>query len=181
MAGTLNLVRRARDGDREAWGVLYERYIDRFLSRYHGDLGTTIQRLGSTRDFVQSAFREAMLRIGDLRNESAFFVWITTILRHKISAARRLALHERKAHPERVRLEDANRGFTREDVEEYESVLAAILGIFPAHPQQMATVTLRYLDGWDMTTVIDHLERPESTVYRWLKEGLELLRDRLRA
>ena len=82
---TIALVRRAKKGDREAWGQLIDRYYDDWLSRYHGDLGTTLRRIYDTEDVVQSAVAEAFKEIAELRDETAFFVWVTAILRHKVA------------------------------------------------------------------------------------------------
>lgn len=62
---TLLLVQRARGGDGEAWGELLERYYNRWLGRYHADLGSTIRKLYDTQDLVQSAVGDAMRDIPD--------------------------------------------------------------------------------------------------------------------
>ena len=45
---TIVLVRKAEDGDREAWSQLLERYHDRWLKKFHRDLGTTVRKLYDT-------------------------------------------------------------------------------------------------------------------------------------
>jgi DNA-directed RNA polymerase specialized sigma24 family protein len=91
---TVSLVRRAKRGDRDAWTELVDRYYDLWLNQYHGHLGPRMRRVCDTEDLVHSALADALEDIGGLRNESAFFVWVTTIIRHK------LAGHYRKTRKE---------------------------------------------------------------------------------
>ena len=93
--GTIELVRAARDGCDAAWAKLVDRFWDRWLAPYHHDLGTTIRRVYDAEDLVQSALLEAGQRIGSLRDEGAFFVWMTTIIRHKLARKRATARRER--------------------------------------------------------------------------------------
>ena len=88
-ADTLALVARAKEGDSKARNDLIARYYDRWLQRFHGELGTTLRTLHSTQDIVQSALLEAVRDIGTLRNEGAFFAWVTMIIKHKIAQKRK--------------------------------------------------------------------------------------------
>ena len=70
---TLVLIGEAKRGDRDAWAKVLELYYDRWLRKYHGDLGSTVGRLYDTQDLVQSAVGDAIRDIPDLRSEAAFF------------------------------------------------------------------------------------------------------------
>jgi RNA polymerase sigma-70 factor (ECF subfamily) len=73
-----SLVRSAQSGDREAFGVLYQRY-----ARYvHGIL---LARLPAdeTPDLVQDVFMQAFERLRTLREPRAFAGWLAAIARHR--------------------------------------------------------------------------------------------------
>ncbi len=73
-----SLVRSAQSGDREAFGVLYERY-----ARYvHGIL---LARLSADEapDLVQDVFLQAFERLRTLREPRAFAGWLAVIARNR--------------------------------------------------------------------------------------------------
>ena len=74
---------------------MLERYYGAWLNKYHGDLGTAVRKLYDTQDLVQSAIGDAMRDVSKLRNEAAFFTWVTSIIRHKLANARRRVERER--------------------------------------------------------------------------------------
>jgi len=180
---TVDLVRAAKAGDERAWDRLIGRFWDRWLSPYERDLGTTIRRLYDAEDLVQSAVIEAARSLGSLREEGAFFVWVTSIIRHKLARKRA-----------RVRAEGARRGSFETDLEpardeeheeavatdeEYVRVLDAILSLFPEEPDTMAAVVLAHLEGLGVEEIVARLGRPRRTVYSWIRRGEALLRKRL--
>ncbi len=72
------LVAAAREGDRHAFGQLYER----FAPMVHGLLLARVPR-GDVDDLVQDAFLLAMRRLGSLRNAEAFGPWLASIARNR--------------------------------------------------------------------------------------------------
>jgi RNA polymerase sigma factor (sigma-70 family) len=60
---SLEIVRRIRDGDREAWDKLYRRYHDALLLAIRCRLGARLRARIESEDILQSVVREAM---GDL-------------------------------------------------------------------------------------------------------------------
>ena len=196
MAGneTIALVQRAKRGDAHARNDLVARYYQVWIDRFHGDLGTTIRALHSTQDIVQSALIDAMRDIGALRNEGAFFAWVTMIIKHKIAQKRRKVTRRNRGGRD-VRLGSLGGGRTSgdgadiladpdspraeiefEDLDEYVHITENILELFPRYPRQMAAVCLSYL--WQKS--IDEVREQLGGVSRrsvsyWLRQGLELL------
>jgi RNA polymerase sigma-70 factor (ECF subfamily) len=72
------LVRAARDGDRAAFGRLYERYA----RMVHGVLLAKVP-LGDVDDLVQDVFLKAMLRLSTLRESGKFGGWLAAIARNR--------------------------------------------------------------------------------------------------
>ena len=56
----MELVQRIRQGDREAWNELYERYHDQLLLAVRMRLGPGLRRYLSSEDIFQSVAREAI-------------------------------------------------------------------------------------------------------------------------
>ncbi|MBN1419204.1 MAG: RNA polymerase sigma factor [Planctomycetes bacterium] len=180
---TVELVRAAKTGDARAWDRLIERFWERWVSRYDRDLGTTIRRLYDAEDLVQSAVIEAARSIESLREEGAFYVWVTAIIRHKLARKRASVRGEgvRRGSFE-TGIEPARDGAQEESVatdEEYLRVLDAILSLFPEEPDTMAAVVLAHLEGLGVEEIVARLGRPRRTVYSWIRRGEGLLRKRL--
>jgi len=74
------LVAAARDGDRTAFGRLYER----FSPMVHGVLLARIPRT-EVDDLVQDVFLQAMKRLDGLRDPDAFGPWLAAIARNRAS------------------------------------------------------------------------------------------------
>ncbi len=72
------LVRAARDGDRVAFGRLYERYA----RMVHGVLLAKVP-LSDVDDLVQDVFLKAMLRLSTLRESGKFGGWLAAIARNR--------------------------------------------------------------------------------------------------
>ncbi len=72
------LVCAARDGDRAAFGRLYERYA----RMVHGVLLAKVP-LGDVDDLVQDVFLKAMIRLSTLRESGSFGGWLAAIARNR--------------------------------------------------------------------------------------------------
>ena len=78
---SIELIVRAKEGDRDAWKAICERYYPLWMRKFHGKLGNDLRNVQETQDLVQSAMAEAMADVGKLRNDAAFFAWVCTIIR----------------------------------------------------------------------------------------------------
>jgi DNA-directed RNA polymerase specialized sigma24 family protein len=178
------LVRKAKGGDREAWNALVERFYESWLRRYHGRLGTGVARWYDTQGLVNSAVGDAIRDLPRLRNDAAFFAWVTAIIRHKMAIARRTEVLARPAGDQLADLPDGKGRTAQSDVidlDTYLHTLYAILALFPKYPEEMAAVSLKLLDGCTIPEMVERLEKPERTVYHWLRKGTELLKARIKA
>lgn len=84
---TLDLLNRARDGDREAWDLLYVRYRDELFQRVRARLGSELRSVEGTMDVFQSVWGEAIgsLRHFEYQGEGSFLAWLATLLRNKLA------------------------------------------------------------------------------------------------
>jgi RNA polymerase sigma-70 factor, ECF subfamily len=77
-SGDAALVNAAREGDRAAFGLLYDRYAP----MVHGVLLARVP-YGAVDDLVQDVFLQALGRLRALRNTSSFGGWIAAIARNR--------------------------------------------------------------------------------------------------
>lgn len=71
----LALIARCQAGDREAFGVLLNRYQDRVINLAY----QLLQQRESAEDVAQEAFTQAFTAIGSFRGESQMFTWLYRI------------------------------------------------------------------------------------------------------
>jgi RNA polymerase sigma-70 factor, ECF subfamily len=76
-AADRDLVQTARDGNRSAFGVLYER----FKPMVHGILLSYVRHCDAE-DLLQTVFLRAMQRLAHLRDADAFGGWLAAMARH---------------------------------------------------------------------------------------------------
>lgn len=179
---TIAYIRRAKEGDREAWEALCREYYPQWLRAFHGQLGRRLRALHDTADLVQSAIADALRDIKSLRSEAAFYCWVSAIVRRKIADKRRQADGLDALPIEEVREpgeEDPRLEASAMTEEEYMRLLDAILVLFQAHPEPMAAVYLRYFERLDTAALTKIMGRSERSTFRLLETGRALLRARL--
>src|SRR5215813_244007 len=109
------LVEAARDGDRAAFGRLYDRYA----RMVHGVLLARVP-VREVDDLVQDVFVTALRRLSTLRDTRSFGAWLAAIARNKASD------HYRRSAPEDQLTEDASDTENRaEDQNEAAAILEA--------------------------------------------------------
>jgi RNA polymerase sigma-70 factor, ECF subfamily len=161
--GELLLVRAARDGDRSAFGRLYERY-GRVV---HGIL---LARLPPPEvdDVVQEVFLTALQRLPDLRDPGAFGPWLAAIARNR-------AADQHRRRREHTALSD--------DVLAHDSVAPealAVLELVRALPDAYReTLTLRLVEGMTGPEIAARTGLTPASVRVNLHRGMKLLRERL--
>lgn len=79
------LVRRARDGDEEAFRKLFDRHADRVRGRIRGRLSPAVQRKVSLADVLQDAYLVAFQRIAEFedRGDGSFGAWLAQIAENR--------------------------------------------------------------------------------------------------
>jgi RNA polymerase sigma-70 factor (ECF subfamily) len=168
------LVRRARDGDREAFEELVRRTSRMVYAKLYLDTGDA----HSTEDLVQETYLRAFRSLHQLTDPRGFRAWLMTIGKSTlVDSVRRAGALRRSAPPRAGRDalegaaapkgEDAGRAETREKVR-------AILQSLPE--EYRLPLTLRYIDGADYESIQMQLGLSPGSLRGLLYRGLQLLR-----
>lgn len=159
------LVRAAREGDRSAFTVLYERY-GRLI---HGLLLARVRR-DEVEDLVQDVFLAAWRRLDELRDPAAFGGWVATIARN-----RAVDFHRRTA--EVVELpEDLRAPGGASARSEARAVLDAIRSLPDAYRDPLI---LRLVEGFSGQEIAERTGLTPASVRVNLHRGMKLLREKL--
>ena len=156
-------VAAARDGDRVAFGRLYER----FAPMVHGLLLSRVPR-ADVDDLVQDAFLQAMRRLGSLRDAEAFGPWLAAIARNRARD------HWRRGETT-VELPEELPGSAHPEGEAM-TVLAAIRRLPEAYRE---TLVLRLVEGMTGPEIAEHTGLTPGSVRVNLHRGLQMLREAL--
>jgi len=168
-ADTAALVAAARDGDRAAFGTLYERYA-RFV---HGVLLAHADR-GDVPDLVQDVFLRAMGQLHGLRDANAFAPWLATLARNEARMRHRSARPSEEltdAMPADTATPDA-------DAPTMEEVLQALRTLPERYREPLALRLVEQLHGEE---IAERLGLTHGTVRVYLHHGIRLLREALGA
>jgi RNA polymerase sigma-70 factor (ECF subfamily) len=166
-AETERLVAAAREGSREAFGTLYERYA-RFV---HGILLANAER-DDVPDLVQDVFFRAFRQLHTLRDANAFGAWLATLARNEARMRRR---RTRPSEP----LSDQMAGPAPEvdrDALEMDVVLRALHRLPERYREPLILRLVEQMGGEDIAT---RLGLTHGTVRVYLHHGLRLLREQL--
>jgi RNA polymerase sigma-70 factor (ECF subfamily) len=157
------LAAAARDGDRGAFGQLYERYAP----MVHGLLLARVPR-ADVEDLVHDVFLQAMRRLGSLRKLEAFGPWLAAIARNR-------ARDRWRRGGETVPLPDEVPG-DRHPEGEAMAVLAAIRRLPEAYRE---TLVLRLVEGMTGPEIAERTGLTPGSVRVNLHRGLSMLRQAL--
>lgn len=86
---SVELVRRAQDGDREALNRLFGRYYDRVLRIVRLRLGPKLRERVDSEDILQETFAAAVTSFDrfEMRDEASLIRWLATLAARQINAA----------------------------------------------------------------------------------------------
>jgi RNA polymerase sigma-70 factor (ECF subfamily) len=168
------LVQKALNGDRQAYGRLFERHERSVLAVALAVLGD----YHAAQDAAQETCVTAYTRLRSLRRGSSFGAWVRKIARREAIAARR-----RMSKAKNAGSVPAERDRSAEDgcIDEQTRLLLAAVLRLPKHEQEV--LTLRYFEGHSVKTISEMTGRPVGTVTmqlsrartrlrKWLKESL---------
>src|SRR5580704_4659425 len=163
------LARSARDGNRAAFGALYERY----KSMVHGILLAHVPYTDAE-DLMQTVFIQAMQRLPGLREADAFGGWLAAI-------ARNLAFdyyRQRKNLVEIDKVDESRNSRTdsRNHSEEAEVAMEAIRNLPEAYRE---TLMLRLVEGMTGPEIATRTSLTPDSVRVNLCRGMKLLRAQL--
>jgi RNA polymerase sigma-70 factor, ECF subfamily len=159
------LVIAARDGDRAAFGMLYQRY-GRMV---HGVLLTRVAR-GQVEDLVQDVFLSALKRLDSLREPARFGGWLAMIARNRATD-----FHRRSRDTVEL-TEDVAGTVVNDDDAEALAVLATLRTLPEAYRE---TLVLRLVEGMTGPEIAARTGMTEGSVRVNLHRGMKLLRAKL--
>jgi RNA polymerase sigma-70 factor, ECF subfamily len=165
------LVSAARDGDRAAFGRLYDRYA----RMVHGILLARVP-LGEVDDLVHDVFLQALSRIRALRETGRFGAWLAAITRNRAHD------YHRRTRVATELTEDISEaeveGSSRSDPPDSDA--AAILAALRSLPEAYReTLILRLVEGMTGPEIAERTGLTPGSVRVNLHRGMQQLRERL--
>jgi RNA polymerase sigma-70 factor, ECF subfamily len=166
-----SLVSAAREGDRVAFGRLYDRYA----RMVHGILLARVPPR-EVDDLVQEVFLSALRQLHALREISRFGAWLATITRNRANDYFRRAIPDEKVS-EPV---DENQAESRTTNHAAEQEAAAILAVVRALPEPYREpLILRLVEGMTGPEIAARTGLTHGSVRVNLCRGMQLLREKL--
>jgi RNA polymerase sigma-70 factor, ECF subfamily len=165
------LVSAARDGDREAFGLLYGRYAP----MVHGILLCRVPPR-EVDDLVQDVFVSALRQLHALRDISRFGAWLATITRNRAND------YFRKSIPVEQVTEPAGEDLAETKTNDHavEQEAATILAVLRTLPESYCEpLTLRLVEGMTGPEIAARTGMTHGSVRVNLCRGMEMLREKL--
>ena len=173
MPGDGELVRRAREGEAMAFGLLVRRYQ---RAAYAVALSVT-GRHEDAEDAAQESFLVALERLDECRSPDRFAGWLMTIVRNRSrNLIRRESLRGTEQVPATARSGSALPDVVTETAELREALQVALSAIPEVHRQ---IVLLHDLEGWKHREIAERLDLPSGTVRSHLHFARKALREAL--
>ena len=167
------LVTAAREGDRGAFGVLYQRYA----RMVHGILLGRVP-VGEVEDLVQDVFVRAMRQVHTLRDVNCFGGWLATVARNRANDYHRRSV-ELVELAEDAPGEAAEKGRSGGAWGAWDDG-AAILGVIRGMPEAYReTLILRLVEGMTGPEIAERTGLTAGSVRVNLHRGMQMLREKL--
>ena len=166
-----SLVSAARNGDRAAFGRLYDRYA----RMVHGILLARVPPR-EVDDLVQEVFLSALRQLDSLRDLSRFGAWLGTITRNRANDYFRKAIpHEKVTEPVS---ESQTESRTTNNAAEQEAavILATVRGLPESYREPLI---LRLVEGMTGPEIAARTGLTHGSVRVNLCRGMQLLREKL--
>lgn len=165
------LVAAARDGDRTAFGRLYDRYA----RMVHGILLARVP-LREVDDLVQDVFLQALPRLHTLRDITRFGAWLAAITRNRANDYHRRAVEEVELPEELSRDQAEGKAPDSSSDAEAGFLLAAIRGLPETYRE---TLLLRLVEGMTGPEIAVRTGLTHGSVRVNLHRGMQQLREKL--
>jgi len=163
------LVNAARQGDRAAFGLLYNRYA----RMVHGILLARIP-VRDVNDLVHDVFLRALPKLHSLRDAARFGAWLAVIARNRANDYHRDAVEEVEFSDDIAGQKAGGTGTTDAPDEETASVLAAIRGLKETYRE---TLLLRLVEGMTGPEIAARTGMTPGSVRVNLHRGMQQLRE----
>lgn len=161
------LIQAARDGNRAAFGALYDGY----RSMIHGILLAHVPP-SDAEDLVQTVFLHALQQLPGLREPGAFGGWLVKIARHVATDFHRTRRNVVEIDEQR----DSGKGWAASASTEAAAALAAIRRLPEAYRE---TLLLRLVEGMTGPEIAARTGLTPDSVRVNLSRGMKLLRAEL--
>ena len=166
-----SLVSAARDGDRVAFGRLYDRYA----RMVHGILLARVPPR-EVDDLVQEVFLLALRRLHGLRDVSRFGAWLGTITRNRANDYFRKAIPNEKVTEPVDENHAESRAANSAAEQEAAMVLSVVRGLPDAYREPLI---LRLVEGMTGPEIAARTGLTHGSVRVNLYRGMQLLREEL--
>ena len=166
-----SLVTAARDGDRAAFGCLYDRYA----RLVHGILLARVPPR-EVDDLVQEVFLLALRQLHGLRDVSRFGAWLGTITRNRANDYFRKAIPDEKVTEPVDENHAENRTTNDAADQEAAMILRAVRGLPEAFREPLI---LRLVEGMTGPEIAARTGLTHGSVRVNLYRGMQLLREKL--
>ena len=163
----------ARDGDRAAFGQLYERYA----RMVHGVLLAKVP-VGDVDDLVQDVFVRALRRLSTLRETASFGAWLAAIARNVANDYHRRSVPEEPLRDEAPDREIQSEMSSGGQDGPTTAILEAVLSLSETHRE---TLILRLVEGMTGPEIAARTGLTHGSVRVNLHRGMEQLRAKLSA
>jgi RNA polymerase sigma-70 factor, ECF subfamily len=166
-----SLVSAARDGDRAAFGRLYDRYA----RMVHGILLARVPPR-EVDDLVQEVFLSALRQLHSLRDLSRFGAWLGTITRNRANDYFRKAIPHEKVTEPVSESQAESRTTDNPAAQEAALILALVRGLPESYREPLI---LRLVEGMTGPEIAARTGLTHGSVRVNLCRGMQLLRERL--
>jgi RNA polymerase sigma-70 factor, ECF subfamily len=167
------LVEAARQGDRSAYGRLYDRYA----RMVHGILLAHVP-LNDVDDLVQDVFLQALPRLHSLRDVTRFGAWLAAITRNRANDYHRQSIDEVELPDDLSANESGGKPTSRLDDAETASILTAVRSLPETYREPLL---LRLVEGMTGPEIAERTGLTAGSVRVNLHRGMQQLREKLQA
>jgi RNA polymerase sigma-70 factor (ECF subfamily) len=162
-------IERCRDGDREAFRLLYEAHKDRV---YSFALYTLNGDADAAEDVAQEVFVRVFQRIGQFRRDAEFTTWLYRMTSNA-------CIDEFRTWKRFINIELAARAADGSDFNRVELSTAITAALADLSVEQRAAVLLRYYEDLSYEEMAAVLECSKGTIASRLNRGLRILASKL--
>lgn len=169
-----SLARQAQQGDREAFLILYNRYLNKVYNRVKTRVPQT-----DVEDVVQDIFIAVVRSLPSFELRAQFNTWLYTIVNRQIADYYRKQYRTVNKVDEHVTLEDADRkartSTSEQDKVDLQTQLQAALNKIPAHYQEV--ITLRFVEQLSFQEIAERRNQTMEAVKSLFRRALQAVRD----
>ena len=156
------LARRAGSGEAEAFGVLYDRYVDA-VYRY---VFYRVRNEAEAEDVTSDVFMRALRAIPKYEPRQAFLAWLYRIARNAVidrsrrqSARQQVSFEDALAHPNADQVVNPHAGLLAGS-----DASVVRVAMQQLTPLQQEILVLRYVEGYDTKTISKLVGKRDGTI-----------------